>query len=262
MINTDKNLFLNKADNITVVTSGKGSTGKTWFSLSLAQALNILGRRVLVLDGDNGLLNADFQLGTKAEFYLNDVVDNLCTINQALISLRKKFDLLVARSGSDLFETMPLGCLQILSDDISYLAKRYDHLILDMSQNTKVLHNLPPRGSNVVLLCNNNPSNLVNTYKFLQDEVKSLVFGKLQIVVNYANSPEDGRQTYNTLRKACMQYIDYVPELLGVVRNDTKVREAISKRVLFLNDYAKSPAAQDIMNIAQNLIKKGEENAA
>ncbi len=262
MINTNKNLFLNNADNVTVVTSGKGSTGKTWFSVSLAHALNILGQQVLILDGDNGLLNADFQLDAHKKFYLNDVVDNLCTLNQAVIPLRKKLDMVMARAGSELLENMPLGRLQILSDDLRYLAKKYDQVIIDVSPSKKVLHNLLPSGSNVILLCNNNPSNLVNTYKFLQDEVKTLAYDKLQVVVNYANSFEEGQQTYNTLRKACEQYIDYVPKLLGIVRNDAGVREAISKHTLFLSEYTKSPAALDIMSITSNILNKGDENAA
>lgn len=262
MINIDKNLFLNQTDNITVVTSGRGSTGKTWFSLTLAHALNLTGQQVLTLDADNGLLNTDFQLSGQVGFYLDDVVSGLCTLNQAVKSVRKKFDVITARAGSDLLENMPLGRLQVLSDDLNCLAKKYDNVILDVSGTDKVLHNLLPKGSNIILICNNNPSSLVYTYKFLQNEVKSLFYNKLQIVVNYANSLEEGMQTYNTLRKACEKYIDYVPELLGVIRNDSHVREAIAKHELFLGEYAQSPAAVDITNIAENLLNRGEKNAA
>lgn len=258
MINNEKNLFLNRADNITVITSGENGSGKTWFSLCLAHALNILGEQVLCVDADNGLLNSDFQLNRPADFYLNDVVDNFCTLNQSIKTIRKKFDIITARAGSDLLENMPLGRLQILGDDLNCLAKKYDRVILDASGSDKILHNLIPSGSNIVLLCNNNPSSLVYAYKFLQNEVKSFTYNKLEIVVNYANSVQEGRQTYNTLRKACEQYIDYVPELLGIVRNDSKVREAISKQVLFLGEYAEAPAAVDVMNIARRLLNKGE----
>lgn len=262
MINTDKNLFLNRANNITVVTSGNGSTGKTWFSLSLAHALNLSGRQVLALDADNGLSNYDFQITHRAGYYLNDVVDNSCTLNQAVNGVRKKFDVITAKAGSDLLENMPVGRLQILGEDLNTLAKRYDNVILDVSATDKVLHNLIPDGSNILLLCNSNPSNLVNTYKFLQNEVKSLIYNKLQIVVNYANSPEDGIQTYNTLQKACKKYIDYTPELLGIIRNDPCVRETISKHTLFLSEYAQSSAASDVMDIAAKLVDKGNTNDA
>jgi len=48
-----------------VVASGKGGVGKTWFSISLAQALARHGRRVLLADADLGLANIDVQLGIR-----------------------------------------------------------------------------------------------------------------------------------------------------------------------------------------------------
>jgi len=48
---------------IFAVGSGKGGVGKTWLSITLAHALALRGRRVLLFDGDFGLANIDIQLG-------------------------------------------------------------------------------------------------------------------------------------------------------------------------------------------------------
>ncbi len=45
------------------IASGKGGVGKTWFAITLAQALSRFGQRVLLFDGDLGLANVDVQLG-------------------------------------------------------------------------------------------------------------------------------------------------------------------------------------------------------
>ena len=45
------------------LTSGKGGVGKTSLSVNLAWALARQGLRVLVVDGDLGLANADVLLG-------------------------------------------------------------------------------------------------------------------------------------------------------------------------------------------------------
>ena len=52
-----------QAGRMIVIASGKGGVGKTWFSISLAQALARQGRRVLLADADLGLANIDVQLG-------------------------------------------------------------------------------------------------------------------------------------------------------------------------------------------------------
>src|SRR3546814_1592039 len=49
--------------NMLAVASGKGGVGKTWLSVTLAQALARSGKRVLLFDGDLGLANVDIQLG-------------------------------------------------------------------------------------------------------------------------------------------------------------------------------------------------------
>lgn len=261
MINTDKNLFLNQTDNVTVVMSEGRGSGKTWLSQTLAHAINLLGKRVLFVAADNGTFGTDFQTNINQNLFLDEVVDSVCTLNQAIRSIRKKFDMVSVKAGSDLLENLPVGRLQLLGDDLCCIARHYDQVFLDVSNSKKVLHNFLPKKSNIILLCNNNPSSLVLAYKFLQEEIKISAPEKIKIVVNYATSYEDGRQTYNTLRKACEQYINYIPELLGIVRNDPNVREAITKHSLFLTDYSSSPAAVDIMNIAEKL-QKGEKNAA
>ncbi|MDP6896369.1 MAG: P-loop NTPase, partial [Rhodospirillales bacterium] len=52
-----------KKRNMIAIASGKGGVGKTWFSITLAQALAKRGCRVLLFDGDLGLANLDIQLG-------------------------------------------------------------------------------------------------------------------------------------------------------------------------------------------------------
>jgi len=43
------------AGRLIAVASGKGGVGKTWFAVTLAHALSLRGRRVLLFDGDLGL---------------------------------------------------------------------------------------------------------------------------------------------------------------------------------------------------------------
>jgi flagellar biosynthesis protein FlhG len=48
---------------VIAVTGGKGGVGKTSVSVNLATALAASGKRVVLLDGDLGLANADVFLG-------------------------------------------------------------------------------------------------------------------------------------------------------------------------------------------------------
>ena len=70
-----------------VVASGKGGVGKTWFSISLAQALARRGRRVLLADADLGLANIDVQLGIQPERDLSAVLSGKMTPSEAATRL-------------------------------------------------------------------------------------------------------------------------------------------------------------------------------
>lgn len=252
-IKIDKNLFLTPPAQITAITSGFGSMGKTWLAATLAQALNMLHKSVLLFDANNGLLNTDFQLGLNSSYYLNQVISGEITLNQAVVPVnKKKFDVISGRAGSDLLDGVPVGRLQILREELVMLAQNYNEVVIDLPATDKILHNLLPP-SQIILVCTNDPSNLVSTYDFLQKNLSGLSYKSLQIVINYANSYEEGLRTYDTLRRACEQYMTSTPPLLGVIRRDTKVRDVIRNQVLLLNRYPGSEAAEDVINIAKKL---------
>lgn len=259
MINIDRNLFLQPAHNIIAITSGVGSMGKTWLATTLAHALNSLHESVLLFDADNGLLNLEAQLGISNENSLNRVLNGEITLNQAVITLnRRKFDVIAGLAGSNILESTPEGRLQILREDLLLVARNYNHLLIDLQASDKISDNILPFGSELILVCTNEPSNIVSTYKFLQECVGNDKYKNMQIIVNYAHSYEEGLQTFNTLRRACEKYISKTPSLLGVVRRDTRVRDAIRNHTLLLTRYPTSEAAEDIMQIAHKLLQKGE----
>ena len=260
MINIDKKLFLQHPRNIFAISSGVGSMGKTWFSVTLAHALNTISKSVLLLDADNSILNVSFQLALEGKPNLNQVMDGVLTLNQACISLnRKKFDVLTGVSGSVLFENVSDGRMQIFRDDLLLLAQKYDYVLQDVPPSERIMQHLLPRETTLLLVCTNDPSNLVSTYNFMKDVADNKQYKNLQIVVNYANSYEEGLQTYGTLRRACEQYIRTTPKLLGVIRRDTRVRDAIRNHVLLLNRYPDSEAAEDVLQIARRLIQTEED---
>lgn len=259
MINVDKKLFLPHFDNVIAITSGVGSMGKTWFSLTLSHAMNTLSKNILLVDCDNGVLNMGFQLGLENKPDLSSVVHDELTVCQARVPLnRKKFDVLNGKTGSFLLENMPIGRLQVLHEDLQIIANNYDYVLFDAPPSELIMQHLIAKSAMLILVCTNDPSNLVATYNYLKDIVLQKQYKSLQIVVNYANSYEEGLQTYGIIRRACEQYIKETPKLLGVVRRDTRVRDAIRNHVLLLNRYPNSEAAEDVMQIAHNILKTGE----
>lgn len=78
----------------------------------------------------------------------------------------------------------------------------------------------------------------------------------ISIIVNSANSYREGERTYTTLLKACQGFLRISPPLAGVIRRDTRVRDAIRNQTSILRRHPNTEAAEDVLAIAARLSKE------
>ncbi|WP_334139534.1 septum site-determining protein MinD [Thermovirga lienii] len=81
----------NTASRVIAVASGKGGVGKTMSTVGLGRELAKLGHKVLIIDLDTGLRNADLIMGVenRVVFTLWDVVKGRCALHKALVYDKK-----------------------------------------------------------------------------------------------------------------------------------------------------------------------------
>ena len=75
-----------------VITSGKGGTGKSSFTVGVASCLAAMGKRVLCMDMDIGLRNLDLSLGMTdvALMDVTDVIQGRCSLDRAAVPHPKR----------------------------------------------------------------------------------------------------------------------------------------------------------------------------
>lgn len=241
--------------NMLAVASGKGGVGKTWFSITLAHALANKGLRTLLFDGDLGLANLDIQLGLMPKNDLGAVMAGSLSLSQAVMNFEgANLDIIAGRSGSGSLANIPANRLQLVSNDLALLAASYDKVIVDLGAGVeKTVRVLANAVSTVVVLVTDEPTSLTDAYAFIKVSHMERPGTEFKVVVNVANSAKEGERTYNTLLKACEGFLKISPELLGVVRRDPKVREAIRSQTSILTRFPNAEAAQDVEAIASKL---------
>ncbi len=246
-----------KGKNIVAIASGKGGVGKTWLAITLAHAITNKERKVLLFDGDLGLANLDIQLGLMPKQDLGSVVAGRLTLNQAVIPFPAGgFDIIAGRSGSGGLANVPPSRLQMLSEDLTLLAQAYDKIIIDLGAGVeRTVRQLTSNVGTVIVVATDEPTSLTDAYAFIKVTHMERPNLDIRIVINAANSTREGERTYNTLLKACEGFLKISPPLLGVIRRDDKVREAIKSQTPLLTRYPNSEAAQDVESIAKLLIK-------
>lgn len=250
---------LRKGKNMLAIASGKGGVGKTWFSITLAHALSTLRQKTLLFDGDLGLANIDIQLGLMVKYDLGSVISGALSLNQVIHHYEKgRFDVIAGRSGSAGLASMPVGRLQILGEDLSLLASSYNKVILDMGAGVeKPVRILSGMAEKIIVVCTDEPTSLTDAYAFIKIMTMQYPRSDINVVINQANSMREGQRTYDTLLKACQNFLKISPPLLGIVRRDTRVRDSIRNQTSIINRYPTSEAAEDVIAIAKRLIVHG-----
>ena len=76
---------------------------------------------------------------------------------------------------------------------------------------------------------------------------------EMGVVVNMASSRRAGENTYGALFRACTSFLKLSPPLLGVVRRDAHVREAIRCQTALLTRFPTCDAAADVEAIAAGI---------
>lgn len=234
------------------VASGKGGVGKTWFSITLAHALAQRGRRVLLFDGDLGLANVDIQLGLMPKRDLGDVLAGTATAAEAIEPYAEGgFDVLAGRSGSGALAELEHGLLDATLALLEDQKDRYDDVVLDLGAGLESgVRRMAAWADMLLVIATDEPTSLTDAYATFKLHAADRPRGIARLVVNQVGSAAAASRTAGTLQRACTTFLGRAPELLGSVRRDPRVPDAIRHQMPLLTRHPGCVAAHDVGKIA------------
>ncbi|MEQ8388367.1 MAG: MinD/ParA family protein [Alphaproteobacteria bacterium] len=238
--------------NVYAIASGKGGVGKTWLSITLAQALAKKGLRVLLVDADLGLANVDIQLGLMMERTLNKVLAGKTTLRQAATFFETgEFHIIAGLSGSTSLANLPPVRLRTLARDLALLSQDYDIVLLDLGAGVdRTVQMLSQAARTCLVVTTDEPTALTDAYAFIKLGQAQHPLLETRIVVNMAKSVQEGQATYRTILRACEGFLKLSPPLAGIVRRDSHVTDSIRKQAPLITRFPTCAAATDVIGIA------------
>jgi flagellar biosynthesis protein FlhG len=244
--------------NIIAVASGKGGVGKTWFSITLAHLFARAGRKTLLFDGDIGLANVDVQLGLTPQYDLGSVFSGQRQMKDAITHYAPgNFDILAGRSGSTSMAMLGASRMQPAAEQLVALAAHYDYVIIDLGagieQHVQIMSAL---ASKVIVVLTDEPTSLTDAYAFIKLCITRPNPPAVSVVVNQAASQREGELSYAAINRATTNFLNYSPPLLGVIRKDNKVKDAIRSQSSLLEKAPHTTAATDAATISIKLLRK------
>ncbi len=236
---------------LTAIGSGKGGTGKTFLTLSLAQAFADLGERVLVCDADLGLSNTAVQLGLAHGGDLPALLSGtLGLLKDAVVRVNipphAGFDLLAAPAGVGSLADADTAT----AEKLTALLKRasgYDRVLIDLGAGVgAAVMTLAAHADDTLVLATSDPASLTDAYVFVKLMLKRTGGRAPSIVVNLASGAGDAKRTADALLRSAQVFLNASPAYLGYVPHDPHAAEAIRRQMMLCALYPQSPAVAAI----------------
>ncbi len=168
---------------VTVITSGKGGTGKSTFTAGCGAALVRRGSRVLIIDCDAGMRGIDLMLGVSGElvFDIADIVNGNCPPASAIYPCKTVPELFVLPAPQNVRDEVSPYIMKQL---VTVLKKYYDHILIDCPAGIGIgMESASNAADRAILVANTEPLTIRGCDKVRQ-KLRELHIPEIRLVIN------------------------------------------------------------------------------
>ncbi len=236
------------------IASGKGGVGKTTVSVNLAVALQGMGERVMLLDADLGLANAQIALGTPCPYNLSHFLAGQKSLEEITVSTRHGVRLVPGASG--LQEMAGISGVQAASivQAFSAFEDEIDYLIVDMaagiSPPVMAFMQACPRRFIVV---RDDPSSIADAYGTIKVLIQDFGVDEIYLIPNGMPSQQDGQLLYERINQVCARFLGRSIHYMGTIEQDELVLSALKKHQPVMEFAPGSAGARDFRKLAESV---------
>ncbi|RMD50506.1 MAG: MinD/ParA family protein [Ignavibacteria bacterium] len=242
---------------IVSIVSGKGGTGKTFFSINFAYNLAQQNYRVLLVDLDFNLANIHLFLDETPESTIFDFMLNRSTLDETIINYTTNLDVIYGDSGNlSITNVTEKQVLSFIRKIIS-ISDRYDYIIFDNSAGISPnIYTILSASGKLIIVVNPEPIAVIDAYVVFKIMKKNKIKLDSSVVINKAEDLRDGKTAYENLAKASERFLKVIPDYLGCVKFDKIVDETIRAQSLISVSFPEHHISKSISQIATNFVKK------
>lgn len=204
-----------------VVSSGKGGTGKTMFTVNFGSILAKRGKSVVLIDLDMGLRNLDlyFGLENNVVYDVHDVLTGMCRIKQALIRDKRFADLYIMASSPERNDgyLTPLH-MKVLCEK---LKNTYDYVVIDAPSGIDDGLVIASAGADEAIIISSPDYSAIRDADNLDRQLVSMGVDTRHLVINNVEAELMASGYSPKLREITAML---KPRLAGVIQADPNIR--------------------------------------
>lgn len=229
------------------VCSGKGGTGKTFFSANFAYQLSQLNKRVLLVDFDLNFSNLNILLNQTTDRTISNFFEQSETMEDVVFNYSTNLDLIFGDSGRTDYPRVSREIIDYFFIILSKIQHKYDYIVLDSSAGADmlVLHQLMKSDYNLIIT-SPEPTAIMDAYVVLKLLAENGSEAERYVVINKCSDSDEGESAFIKLSTALNHFLKMNIELLGIISYDGAAHRSIVNQELLLNYDQKSTAAKEI----------------
>jgi flagellar biosynthesis protein FlhG len=238
------------------VASGKGGVGKTTVAVNLAAALGQRGHRVLLLDADLGMANAQVALGVRSPLNISHLLSGENTLQDMLVTAAPGVQLVPGASGLRDMAALDMSQVATIIHAFDDLQESVDYLIVDVAAgiSPSVLTFMAACQRRIVVL-QDQPAAIADAYGLIKVMTQDQDLDEIYLVANAVQGDAHGQQLSQFVNDVTMKFLGCTIKYLGCVGADESVQQAQRKYRSVIDFAPSSRAASDLRRLAQALEK-------
>lgn len=236
------------------VASGKGGVGKTTVSINLAVALAQRGHKVMLLDADLGMANAQIALGTVAPFNIGHVLRGEKTLEEVIVTTQQGVRLVPGASG--LRDIAALDTVQIagMVHAFDSLQEQVDYLVVDVAAGIApaVLEFMSACQRRFVVVCDQ-PASIADAYGLIKVMSTEQGLDEIYLIPNMVADAQQGKQLYRRMNDVCNRFLGISIRYAHAIQSDEMVLQALRKYQSVLDFAPGCAASRDFRLLAESI---------
>jgi flagellar biosynthesis protein FlhG len=238
------------------VASGKGGVGKTTVAVNLAAALGQRGHRVLLLDADLGMANAQVALGVRSPLNISHLLSGEKTLQELLVPAAPGVQLVPGASGLRDMAALDMSQVATIIHAFDALQESVDYLVVDVAAgiSPSVLTFMAACQRRIVVL-QDQPAAIADAYGLIKVMTQDQDLEEIYLVANAVQGDAHGQQLAQFVNDVTLKFLGRTVKYLGCVGADDVVQQAQRKYRSVIDFAPSSRAASDMRRLAQALEK-------
>ena len=242
---------------VVAVTSGKGGVGKTHLSCNLSVLAARAGRKVLLIDADLGLANADIVLGIAPHRHLGHLLEGGCSLDEVLADGPEGVRVLAASTGLQELTRLDDAQKLRLVTALDALEERFDTVVIDCGAGIgdNVLF-FAGAAQEALLVVSPEPTSLTDAYSAVKVLSQEAGVEHFAIIVNQVPTEAHGREVFERLAGVTGRFLQARLRFLGSVPRDENLPRALMAQRPVVELFPRSPCSRAIQVLADRLLDR------